>query len=346
MNDDRKATMADVARLAGVSPMTVSRALRPNTSVSSSTRRKIRAAADELGYVLDATASAFASGRSGFVALTIPSINNANFADTARGLTEGLRDSGLELLLGYTDYDTAEEERLIEAFLRRRPQAIVVTGGAHTDRCRALLSGAGVPVVETWDLPPKPLDQVVGFSNAEAGARMAQHLFDQGYRRVGFIGGDGGRDTRGADRQRGFVASLERLGLQSDRLIADAAPPITMREGAMSMNQLLERWPDTQAVMCVSDLSALGAMNAALRQGLSVPDDIAVAGFGAYDLSAHAIPAITTVDVEAHRIGLEAAHLLLASLDEQTRAKEPVLIGARVIVRGSTSTAARPDFDP
>ncbi|MEM1130968.1 MAG: LacI family DNA-binding transcriptional regulator, partial [Pseudomonadota bacterium] len=200
--------MADVARLAGVSPMTVSRALKPDTSVSAATRDRIRAAADKLGYVIDITAASFSSGRSGFVAMTIPSINNANFADTARGLTEGLQDSGLELLLGYTDYDMAEEERLVEAFLRRRPEAIVVTGGAHTARCRALLDGAGVPVVETWDLPAEPVDRVVGFSNADAGARMARHLFDQGHRRIGFIGGDGARDTRGADRQRGFLTAL------------------------------------------------------------------------------------------------------------------------------------------
>ncbi|MGD1922705.1 MAG: LacI family DNA-binding transcriptional regulator [Paracoccaceae bacterium] len=108
MSDNRKATMADVARLAGVSPMTVSRALRSNTSGSEATREKIKVAADRLGYVVDVTAAAFSSGRSGFVAMTIPSISNANFADTARGLTEGLRESGLELLLGYTDYDMTE----------------------------------------------------------------------------------------------------------------------------------------------------------------------------------------------------------------------------------------------
>ncbi|MEM6620867.1 MAG: LacI family DNA-binding transcriptional regulator [Pseudomonadota bacterium] len=340
MNDDRKATMADVAHLAGVSPMTVSRALKPNTSVSASTREKIRAAADQLGYVLDATAAAFSSGRSGFVAMTVPSINNANFADTARGLTEGLRDSGLELLLGYTDYDTAEEERLVEAFLRRRPEAMVVTGGAHTDRCRALLAGAGVPVVETWDLPKAPIDRVVGFSNAEAGAHVAQHLYDEGYRRIAFIGGDGARDSRGADRQRGFLRALDQLGLPCDRLVAHAAPPITMEEGALAMSKLLERWPDTQAAMCVSDLSAFGAMNTALRQGLRVPEDIAIAGFGAYGLSAHALPAITTVDVQALRIGLDAAKLVVSALQGSIGDTKLLKHSPQVIVRRSTSSKA------
>ena len=316
--------------------MTVSRALKPGTSVSKTTRARIEAAADRLGYVLDSTAAAFSSGRSGFVAMTVPSINNANFADTARGLTEGLHRSGFELLLGYTDYDIAEEERLVEAFLRRRPEAVVVTGGAHSARCRALLAGAGVPVVETWDLPAQPIDRVVGFSNAEAGARMAKHFFDHGHRRIGFIGGQAARDTRGADRRRGFLAALEVLGLADDRMVTDLAPPITMREGAEAMARLLERWPDTTAVMCVSDLSAFGAMNAAIRRGMSVPADIAVAGFGAYDLAEHAIPAITTVDAHAHRIGAETARLILTLLagDE---AEQSVTVPVELLSRPSTA---------
>lgn len=338
MTDRRTVTMADVARLAGVSPMTVSRALKPNTSVSDATRKRIKDAAGELGYVIDLTASAFSSRRSGFVAMTIPSINNANFADTARGLTEGLQDSGFELLLGFTDYDSVEEERLVEAFLRRRPEAIVVTGGSHTDRCRTLLAASGVPVVEIWDLPKDPIDRVVGFSNANAGGMIAQHLFDQGHRQIGFIGGEGMRDTRGADRQRGFRQALRTLGLPDNRVLADLEPPISMQEGADAMTRLLQLWPDTTAVMCVSDLSAFGAMNAVLRRGMRVPDDIAIAGFGAYDLAEHALPGITTVDVQAHRIGTEAARVLLAAIDTPETQPETVQLDISILVRSSTQS--------
>ncbi|MGL6209203.1 MAG: LacI family DNA-binding transcriptional regulator, partial [Paracoccaceae bacterium] len=144
-------TMTDVARLAGVSPMSVSRAFKADASVSGQTREAILKAADELGYVFDSTASNLRSQKTDFVAVTIPSINNANFADTVRGLTEGLQARGLQILLGYTDYDMAKEEQLIEQLLRRRPEAIVVTGGHHTPRARRLLANAGIPVVETWD---------------------------------------------------------------------------------------------------------------------------------------------------------------------------------------------------
>jgi LacI family gluconate utilization system Gnt-I transcriptional repressor len=224
------------------------------------------------------------------------------------------------VLLGYTNYDMAEEEALIEGLLRRRPEAIVVTGGAHTARCRRYLGSSGVPVVETWDLPRDPIGHVVGFSNAEAGRMMARYLYDRGYRRIGFIGGDTDRDTRGLDRRRGFELALRELGLDTGRLWASGPPPITMREGALAMERLLEALPDTEAVMCVSDLSAFGAMSACLRRGLRVPQDVAVAGFGAYDLSANCTPEITTIDVDPYAIGARAAAIIRETLERRDAA--------------------------
>ncbi|MEM8662859.1 MAG: LacI family DNA-binding transcriptional regulator [Pseudomonadota bacterium] len=339
MSPSRRPTMSDVARLAGVSVMTVSRALKPETPVNETTRARIQAAAEELGYVLDSTAAGLSSRHSGFVAMTVPSLNNSNFSDTARGLTEGLRGSAFDLLLGYTNYDLAEEERLIAAFLRRRPEAIVVTGGAHSTRCRSLLKASGVPVIETWDLPEKPIDRVVGFSNAEAGRLMACHLHGQGYRRIGFVGGDSARDTRGADRCRGFLAALAELSVCQDRVVSEGTPPLSMSEGAAAMEKLLDRWPDTQAVMCVSDLSAFGAMSAAQRRGLTVPHDIAICGFGAYDIAEHALPAITTLDMSAEGIGRKAAEMIIDALGRNGPSTLPhrLEIAYKLVVRGSTA---------
>ena len=331
-------TMADVARLAGVSTMTVSRALRADGPASEETRLRIREAAEELGYVLDSTAAGLSSRRTGFVAMTIPSINNSNFADTARGVTEGLRGSGLELLLGYTDYNVEEEERLVEAFLRRRPEAILLTGSTHTERCRNLLRAAAIPVVETWDQPADPLGHVVGFSNFEAGRMMARHLYDRGYRRIGFIGAATERDTRGAVRRHGFVAGLRELGLETDRVWVSGIPPISMREGAVAIDELLRNKPDTDAVMCVSDLSAFGAMMACLRRGLRVPKDIAIAGFGAYDVSEAAVPRITTLDVHAREIGRRAAALVRELLDSGATEAAPTSVEVPITLLPREST--------
>ena len=339
MTTKKPSTMADVARLAGVSPMTVSRALRPNAPASETTRKKILEAADQLGYVLDSSAAGLSSRKTGFVAAIIPSINNGNFANTVRGLTEGLRESGLQVLLGFTDYDIKEEERLTEAFLRRRPQAIVVTGGVHTERCRRYLAASGVPVIEIWDLPTSPIEHVVGFSNARLGRLMARHLHDKGYKKIGFIGGNTNRDSRGADRRRGFEEALESLGLETKRLWVSDDPIINMQQGAEAMNGLLDQYPDTDAVMCVSDISAFGAMMTCIRRGLKVPEDIAIAGSGAYDISASAYPSITTLDVGDYTIGIEAAKVIVDSLfSESADKKEPqrVEIPMTLIEREST----------
>lgn len=329
-------TMADVARLAGVSPMTVSRAFKRDTSVSEATRDAIQQAAEEIGYVFDSAASSLRSQRSDFVAVTIPSINNANFADTLRGLSEGLKDRGLQILLGYTDYDIHEEERLIEQLLRRRPEAIVVTGGKHTPRARRLLENAGIPVVETWDLPEAPIGHVVGFSNAAAVRGMIDHFVSRGVTRIAFIGGDADRDTRGTDRREGFVAAMQAHGLDASRLIAAGAPPISMREGAAAMGRLLDSLSDTEAVICVSDLSAFGALTECQRRGIAVPDAIWIAGFGDYEIAEVSVPALTTINPFPREIGAKTAALILDVLDGRQSQPATIMIRPELMIRRSS----------
>lgn len=337
MSTARKSpTMADVARLAGVSPMTVSRAFKTDSSVSDTTRDAILRAADGLGYVFDSTASNLRSQRTDFIAVTIPSINNANFAETVRGLSEGLKARGLQILLGYTDYDMAEEERLIEQFLRRRPEAIVVTGGRHTPRARRMLENAGIPVIETWDLPEEPIGHVIGFSNADAVRGMVDHFVAQGLTRIAFIGGDTTRDTRGADRRTGFIAAMQAHGLDATRLIAAGVPPISMREGAEAMGRLLTSHADTQAVICVSDLSAFGALTECQRRGVAVPEKIRIAGFGDYEIAEIAVPALTTINPFPREIGAHAADLILDVLDGRQQTAARVVISPVLLIRQST----------
>jgi LacI family gluconate utilization system Gnt-I transcriptional repressor len=327
--------MADVARVAGVSPMTVSRAFKEDSAVSEATREAIRKAAEDLGYVFDATASTLRSQKTGFVAVTIPSINNANFAETLRGLTDGLKPRGLQILLGHTDYDIDEEERLIGQLLRRRPEAVVVTGGRHTPRARRMLEGAGIPVVETWDLPEAPIGHVVGFSNAAAVRDMVDHFVSRGLTRIAFIGGEAGRDSRGADRRDGFVAAMRARGLDPSRLVAAGAPPISMREGAAAMGRLLATLPDTQAVICVSDLSAFGALTECQRRGIAVPRQMWIAGFGNYEIAAISVPTLTTINPFPREIGTRTAQLIIDVLGGRQTGPARIEITPRLLIRQS-----------
>lgn len=324
-------TMQDIARRVGVSPMTVSRALRDGTSINARTRQAILDAVEELGYVFDATAANLRQQRTGFVAVTIPSINNANFADTLRGLSDGLKLHGLQLLLGYTNYDMEQEEVLVEQLLQRRPEAIIVTGGQHTPRCRRLLEAAAVPVVEIWDMPSDPIGHVVGFSNADAAGMAVDHLVGLDKTRIAFLGGDTSRDSRGADRRRGFIEAMEHHGLDAGRLIDVGTPPVSMREGALAARKLLDDLPDTEACIGVSDLVAFGALTECQRLGVAVPHDMAIVGFGAYEIAAVCIPTLTTVDPFPEEIGQRAAEVVVGALAGGTGFKqlniriEPVL---------------------
>jgi LacI family transcriptional regulator, gluconate utilization system Gnt-I transcriptional repressor len=306
--------MSDVARAAGVSKMTVSRVLA-GRSASEATRERVQRAIDELGYVADATAGALSSGRSEFVAVLVPSLSSSNFSDTVQGLTAALEPHGLQLLIGDTDYSLEREERLVRQLLRYQPRAIALTGAQHTQATQLLLQRADIPVVEMWDWPTDPVDMAVGFSNVKAAREMVRYLANKGYRRIGFIGGADDIDRRGLDRLKGYQQEMKALGLGAARIVRLGETPVTMSHGGPAIAELLARWPDTDAVMCVSDMSAFGAIMECQRRGLTVPGDIAIVGFGNFEVAACCHPAITTVSVDALGIGRRAGEVLLAALD-------------------------------
>ena len=328
-------TMADVARLAGVTAMTVSRALREGGAVSEETRKRIVEAAENLGYVLDGAAAGLKAGRTGFVGVIIPTLNNANFAETVQGITDRLAPSRRQVLLGYTNYDAEEEERIIESLLVRRPEAMVVTGGDHTERARRLLAQAGIPVVEMWDIPGEPIDCAVGFSNHEAGQMMTRHLHERGYRAIAFIGGTAAQDARGAERRRGYEDTARELGLMP-RVLDFGEPPITIRQGAGALAALQARWPEADAVICVSDLLAFGLLMECTRRDMKVPGDLAVAGFGNYDLAECVVPGLTTIDVGARAIGTRAADVVLEAIAGTGPGHRVVNSALALVVRQST----------
>jgi len=339
----RPVRMTDIAREVGVSSMTVSRAFRGDAGINAQTRAVILKAAEDMGYVFDATASSLRQQRSGFVAVTVPSINNANFAETVRQLTRGLSRSGLQILLANTEYDPEEEERLVAELLRRKPQAIVVTVGDYTLRTRQMLRAAGIPVVEIWDLPEDPIHHVIGFSNTDCVQKMIDHLVAQGYSRITYLGGDSSADPRGAMRRRGFIDAMKRHGLNPDALIGTGPAPVGMAQGTAALEPLLSQYPQTEVAVCVSDLVAFGLLSECQRQKIDVPGRLAITGFGNYDLGQVCVPRLTTTDVYAGRIGAAAADLIARSGGQSDHhTAERIDVGAALILRGSTSVFSSP----
>ena len=303
--------MVDVARRAEVSAMTVSRALNGSRSVSAATREKIMSAVEELGYVLDLSAGALSSKKTGFISVLIPSFNNSNFSETVQGISEALASEGKQILVGYTGYDQQREEQLIETMLQRRPEGIILTGGEHTARARHILQKTSVPVIEMWDMPVQPIHHSVGFSHAAMIEDMVARLVFRGYRRIAFIGGDERGDFRGIDRRRGYDRAIETLGLPRAHVVPLGVPPISIKHGGPAVIRLIEEWPEVEAVICVSDLCAIGVIMECHRQEWNVPSRLAVAGFGDFEFSRYCFPSLTTVSVDCTEIGLQTGKLML-----------------------------------
>ncbi len=329
--------MRDVAKAAGVSRMTVSRALRKDSPVSKETREKILKVVQEMNYVPDQMAGSLTTKRSGFVAVLVPSLNNLHFAETVQALTEELETIGQQVLLGYTDYSKQREEDLIETMLRRRPEAVVLSYDGHSDRTVALLSDANIPVIELWERPEDPLQHTIGFSNREAAARMTKALIERGYRNIAFLGEADDAWTRGAARRAGWRDAMEAAGLSAHRLMKIGKPPLSIEDGASATPDLLAAFPDTDCIFCVSDLPAFGVLSALRATGKEVPDEIGVVGFGNFEVSRFSRPAITTVQVDPKRIGRATGRLLARVLAGETTGDpchEPV--DAELSFRGST----------
>lgn len=329
-------TLADVARLAGVAPMTVSRVLNQPQAVRETTRNKVLKAISQTGYVPNRVAGALASNRSRLVAVIVPILTNPIFSDTFQAVAERLSNAGYQVLLGMSGYETAREQELLEVVLSRRPDGVILTGTLHTEESRQRLKASKVPVVETWDLTASPIDMLVGFSHEQVGASMAAHWYAKGYRRFALLQVG---DPRGLRRSLAFITALRAQGLPEPRVITFEGLP-SLAQGRTGLAQLLDagemKGDAPLLVVCTSDTIAHGVLTEAAAQGLSVPDRFGVVGFGDMAFAAHTFPALSTVRIDGTRMGHAAASLLLARLNGHNDQPTVQDIGFSLVDRSST----------
>ncbi len=326
MQNEKKqlVTMEDVAQAAGVSRMTVSRALKDEGLVSDKTRQRILAVVADMNYVPDQMAGSLSTKRSGFIATLVPSINNVHYGKMVQALTEQLEGTGLQILLGHTDYSAQREEALVESLLKRRPEAIALPYDGHSKRTITLLKNAQIPVVQLWETPPKPIGYTIGFSNEEVSRNMTEELIGLGYRNIAFLCETNDEWTRGSARRAGFKQAMENAGLSAHRMIRFGTPPMSIRDGNFIGKNLSQYYDDIDCVFCVSDAPAYGIISGLKEQGIRVPEDIGVAGFGDFEVSRYSDPTISTVKFDAGEVGRVAADLITTLIDpDQSSAKLP-----------------------
>lgn len=327
-----KVTLNEVAEKVGVSAITISRALRTPEKVSATLRQRIEEVVEELGYRPNQAARALASARSNTVVVLVPSLANEVFVDTLAGIYDVLHPQGYQVLIGNTRYSSEEEAKLLRAYLAHNPDGILMTGFEHTAEVEAQLAGSGCPVVHMMELDPQR--PCVGFSQLDCGRAMTEYLLAQGYRRIGFIAAQ--LDARTLKRREGYRQVLQEQGcyrVEQEISVADAS---SVGLGARLAQQLLQQAPQLDALFCCNDDLAQGALFFCQRQGIAVPEQLAIAGFNDLAASAWTVPSITSIATPRYEIGKQSAQLLLQLLAGQGEAQRVRDLGFELVVREST----------
>ena len=325
-------TLHDVARLAGVAPITASRAVNTPNLVSADVLQKVRDAVISTGYVPNRLAGGLASSRSRLVAAVVPTISGAVFLETMQSLTESLAQMGYQLMLGQAGYAGSREDALLEAIVGRRPDGVVLTGIMHSAAGRKLLLASGIPVVETWDLTPTPIDMLVGFSHVEVGRAVAHFLHGKGRTRFGVVAGD---DARARRRVEAFQDAARALGIAEVEVVYVPAPT-TLQYGRDGLGKLLAARANVDAVFCSSDLLALGVLTEARVRNIPVPAQLAVVGFGDLEFAASLAPSLTSVRINGAAIGKQAARFIVDRAEGREVSERVIDIGFQIIDREST----------
>lgn len=329
-----RATLADVARLAGVSQMTASRALRSNSRVDAAMAQRVADAAEKLGYVPDPAARALASQRSSHIAVMIPSLTNTLFVDLLEAVQSVLRAAGYQTLVGVTHYDPLEEEQQVREQLLHRPAGLLLTGLQQTARTQALVAASGVPVVYMMENSNAADVVSVGFSQFDAAGQMTRHLLDCGHQRIAFAAAQ--LDPRTLQRLQGWRKTMQDAGLYDANLEWLNPAPSSIGVGGQLLAQILASPHAVQAVFFCNDDLAQGALLAAQRSGLRVPGQLAICGFNDLPASAFMVPSLTTVKTPRVEVGQRAAQLLLQRVQQEPLAEHRVDLGFSLVLREST----------
>jgi LacI family transcriptional regulator len=329
----RRVTISEVAARAGVSKTTVSHVLSGNRPVAAATRRRVQRAVRDLGYRPDHVARSLRTQRSAVAALVIPDITNPFFPVLARGLEDVLLASWYRMFICNTDAAPTREREFLADLVGRRVDGIVIASYTLSPGALSIVHGEGIPVVAVGSLViDDPAVDIVMADDERGGYQAASWLVRRGHTRLGLIHGTPGTGT---EREAGFRKALADAGLLFGP--AYAVPGYWIRPGGeAAMRRLMALRQRPSAVFCCNDLMALGAMDAAVDLGLSIPEDVAVAGYDDLEWSSLVRPSLTTVANPAYDTGRSAGRLLLDRMSgPDTGARRIAVLPCRLVVRES-----------
>ncbi len=338
----RPATLREVANAAQLDISTVSRALRPETRgrVRPETVKRVLATADALGYRANPFARGLKDQRSMTIGMLVPDLGNPLFPPIVRGIEDGLRERGYAMILANTDQDLGREEQLLDVFMQRRVDGLVLATALRSYPLLDTVVETRVPVVlvnRTMD--ESRLSMVSGDDHQGIGLAV-KHLVELGHRRIAFVGAALSAST-GFNRHQYFRGWMQSLGVPVDDDLVVFAPWFTKDDGAKATEELLGRGKDFTAVVASSDMIALGCYRTFRNHGLKVPDDVSVVGYNGSRWCDEFNPPLTSIHVPKYDIGRQTAPLLLAMLDNPDARPANVLLPTTLQQRSSTAPPRR-----
>ncbi|WP_208950894.1 LacI family DNA-binding transcriptional regulator [Rahnella sp. ChDrAdgB13] len=310
-----RVTLADVAQLAGVGSMTVSRALRTPEQVSDKLREKIEEAVSQLGYLPNQAASSLASASSNTIAMIVPSLSESGCAEMFAGLQKVLQPAGYQIMLAESQHRIEREEKLLETLLSYNLAAAILLSVEHSASVRQWLDNLTIPVLEIGALTDSPIDMNIGIDYVEAMFQLTQTVVAKGYQNIGMLCANQEQWIFQQHLQ-GWRKAMLKAHMSPHRVI-NAAEPACFSTGAQQLPEFLLAWPEIDALVCVSDDLACGALYECQRRRIKVPDDLAVVGFGNADVSKVCQPPLTTIAIPHKEIGIRAAQALLARINDE-----------------------------
>ena len=331
----RRPTLKDIAQMARVSEMTVSRVLRGKGEASPYTCDRVQEAAKTLGYVPNQIAGSLSSSNVNLIGVIVPSVSSSVFSEVLTGIINVLKKTPLQPVFGVTGYDLETEEAVVRQMLSWQPSGLIIAGLEHTNTARQMMENSGIPIAEIMDVDGVPIDMNVGISHEKAGYDMGQLFVKKGYKNIGFIGTKLHSDFRAGKRLNGFQKALK----TAHQTIVDKelyTGSSTLRIGKDATQKLLSQNPGLDSIYYSNDLLAAGGLMHCIAHNISVPDQLGLAGFNGLNLR-EGLPQLTaTTNAFREEIGTKAAEMIVAATQVKNKRSYKVITFTSQIEVGDT----------
>jgi DNA-binding LacI/PurR family transcriptional regulator len=335
-------TIKDIAKLAGVSHTTVSRALNCNPAIPEKTAAMIRELAVEMGYLPSATARGLKTHHTRVLGVLVSHIDNPYFGEIVQGIEDTLKDTGYNIFIASSYQDTRHEKNILQAFGEHRVEGVIIGSVPVHQASYDLLDAYGIPAVVINNQSLRNHKYAVSHDDIYGAREVTRHLLNLGHTRIAYLG-NANASRINNNRLRGFKAELSSASIDLVPELIHHQPGSEIENGVKGMTTLLEANRELSAVFCFNDLMAIGALSVLDALEIAVPGHISVVGFDNIPYSAFTNPPLTTFNQPKREIGAEAARMLLELIQQPLRNSAPFvkMMRGNLLVRESTAPHER-----